>query len=214
MLFDTGWVPTDEPVVRLYHHGMVCDEKGDIMSKSKGNVVSPADIMDQWGVDVSRLAMFFFAPSNIDIKWKEDGLAGAHRLVLRLWNLFEELSPKVRGASGKGEAYKPLRQQAHVMLARMTQAAERALDFNTGIAEVYKLLNAFDEIKPDPKTDDEKAAMKEVLTILAGRWRRSRRFSARSFTRCSAGPEASSRRVGRSSMPWPRRPMRWRSRFR
>ena len=55
----------------------------------------PSDIMDQWGVDVCRLAMFFFAPSNIDIKWKEDGLAGAHRLVLRLWNLFER-----RGAEG------------------------------------------------------------------------------------------------------------------
>ena len=53
------------------------------------------------------------------------------------------------------------------MLARMTQAAERELDFNTGIAEVYKLLNAFDELKPDPKTDEEKAALKEVLTILS-----------------------------------------------
>jgi leucyl-tRNA synthetase len=167
VLFDAGWVPSDEPVVRLYHHGMVCDEKGEIMSKSKGNVVSPADLMDQWGVDSCRLAMFFFAPSNIDIKWKEDGLAGAHRLVLRLWNLFEDVAPKVKAASGKGEAYKSLRQQAHIMLARMTQAAESALDFNTGIAEVYKLLNIFDEIKPDPKSDDERAALKEVFTILS-----------------------------------------------
>ena len=166
VLFDTGWIPADEPVVRLYHQGMVCDENGDIMSKSKGNAISPADIMDEWGVDVCRLAMFFFAPSNIDIKWKEDGLAGAHRLVLRLWNLFEDVAPKVRSASGKGNAYKPLRRQAHVMLARMTQAAESALDFNTGIAEIYKLLNAFDEIRPDPTTDDEKAALKEVLTVL------------------------------------------------
>ena len=167
VLFDTGWVPADEPVMRLYHHGMVCDEHGDIMSKSKGNAVPPAEIMDQWGVDVCRLAMFFFAPSNIDIKWKEDGLAGAHRLVMRLWNLFENVAPKVKNASGKGEAYKPLRQQAHVMLARMTQAAEGPLDFNTGIAEVYKLLNTFDDIKPEPKTDDEKAALREVLTILS-----------------------------------------------
>ena len=118
--------------MRLYHHGMVCDEKGDIMSKSKGNAISPAEIMDQWGVDVCRLAMFFFAPSNIDIKWKEDGLAGAHRLVMRLWNLFEDVAPKVRNASGKGEAYKPLRQQAHVMLARMTQAAEGRTRFQHG----------------------------------------------------------------------------------
>ena len=48
----------------------------------------------------------------------------------------------------------------------MTQAAEGALDFNTGIAEAYKLLNIFDEIKPDPATDDERAALKEVFTIL------------------------------------------------
>jgi leucyl-tRNA synthetase len=167
VLFDAGWVPSDEPVQRLYHHGMVCDENGDVMSKSKGNAIAPAHIMDQWGVDVCRLAMFFFAPSNIDIKWKEDGLSGAHRLVMRLWNLFEDMGPRVRGASGKSPAYKPLRQQAHVMLARMTQAAEKELDFNTAIAEVYKLLNAFDEIKPDPKTDEEKAAIAEVLRVLA-----------------------------------------------
>ena len=84
-----------------------------------------------------------------------------------MWNLFEDVAPKVKHASGKGEAYKPLRQQAHVMLARMTQAAEGPLDFNTGIAEVYKLLNTFDDIKPEPKTDDEKAALREVLTILS-----------------------------------------------
>src|SRR5678815_4291578 len=166
VLFDTGWVPTDEPVSRLYHHGMVCDEKGEIMSKSKGNVVSPSHIMDEWGVDVARLAMFFFAPSNIDIKWKEDGLAGANRLVHRLWNVFEDVAPKVRSATGKSEAYKPLRQQAHVMLARMTHAAETELDFNTGIAEIYKLLNTWDEIKPEPQSNDEKAALNEVLTIL------------------------------------------------
>jgi leucyl-tRNA synthetase len=167
VLFDAGWVPTDEPVTRLYHHGMVCDENGDVMSKSKGNAVPPAEIMDQWGVDVCRLAMFFFAPSNVDIKWKEDGLSGAHRLVMRLWNLFEDMAPRVRGASEKSAAYKPLRQQAHVMLARMTQAAEGALDFNTGIAEVYKLLNAFDEIRPEPKSKEEKAAIAEVLMVLS-----------------------------------------------
>lgn len=167
VLFDTGWVPTDEPVIDLYHQGMVCDENGDIMSKSKGNAISPSDIMDQWGVDVCRLAMFAFAPSDIDIKWKQDGLAGANRLVTRLWDLFEEAAPKVRAAKGKGAAYKPLRQQAHLLLKRMTAASERPLDFNTAIAEVYKLLNAIDAAKVDPGTDDEKAAMREVLEITA-----------------------------------------------
>src|SRR5678815_1294546 len=95
VLFDAGWVPSDEPVVRLYHQGMVCDEKGEVMSKSKGNAISPSDIMDEWGVDVCRLAMFFFAAFNIAIKWKEDGPAGAERLVLRLWNLFEDMAAEL-----------------------------------------------------------------------------------------------------------------------
>jgi leucyl-tRNA synthetase len=67
----------------------------------------------------------------------------------------------------KGAAYKPLRQQAHLLLKRMTAAAEQPLDFNTAIAEVYKLHNAADGLKLDPKTDDEKGAVREVLTILA-----------------------------------------------
>jgi leucyl-tRNA synthetase len=167
VLYDAGWVPTDEPVIHLYHQGMVCDENGDIMSKSKGNAISPSEIMDQWGVDVCRLAMFAFAPSDIDIKWKQDGLSGAHRLVTRLWDLYEEMVPKIQGAPPKGAAYKPLRQQAHLLLRRMTAAAERPLDFNTAIAEIYKLINLFDSAKPDPKTQDERASIREVLEILA-----------------------------------------------
>ncbi|HEX7896262.1 MAG TPA: class I tRNA ligase family protein, partial [Planctomycetota bacterium] len=165
VLFDAGWVPTDEPVVRLYHQGMVADAEGETMSKSKGNAVSPSEIMEKWGVDVARLAMFFFAPSDAEIKWKEDGLLGAHKLVVRLWNLFEALAPKVKDAKGKGTSFKPLRRQAHLALGRMTQAAEGPLDFNTAIAEIYKLVNAYDDLKPDPKSDDEKAAIREVLEI-------------------------------------------------
>ncbi len=167
VLFDAGWVPTDEPVVKLFHQGMVADEYGETMSKNKGNVVAPGEIMDRWGVDVARLAMFYFAPSDAEIKWKEDGLNGAHRLVTRLWDLYEELAPKVKGVAGPSSAYKPLRQAAHVMLARMTDACESGLDFNTAIATVYKLLNAFDAAKPDPKTDDERRAIGGVLGILA-----------------------------------------------
>jgi len=167
VLFDAGWLPTDEPVVHLYHQGMVCDEKGDIMSKSKGNAISPSDIMDEWGVDACRLAMFAFAPSDIDIKWKQDSLMSAHRLVTRLWDFFEGLVPKIKGAPAKGSAYKPLQMHAHLLLKRMTAAAEQPLDFNNAIAEVYKLLNVADGLKLDPNTDEEKGAVAEVLMILA-----------------------------------------------
>ncbi len=167
VLHDAGWVPTDEPVIRLFHQGMVADAGGETMSKSKGNAVSPQEIMDRWGVDILRLAMFSFAPSGAEIKWKEDGLLGAHRLVTRLWDLYESLAPLVKGGAGKGGAYRSIRRQAHVLLARMTDACEGELDFNTAIARGYELLNEIDRVRPDPKTDDERAALRDVLEILA-----------------------------------------------
>jgi leucyl-tRNA synthetase len=168
VLFDAGYVPTDEPVVRLFNQGMVADAKGEIMSKSKGNAVSPAEIMDRWGVDVCRLAMLFFAPSGDEIKWKEEGLIGAHRFVTRLWNLFEGLAPAVAGAvAGPSEAYKPLRRKLHQLIARMDGASEDALNFNTVIAQVMELLNVYDGLRPEPKTDDERRALREFAEGLS-----------------------------------------------
>ncbi len=167
VLHDAGFVPSDEPVVRLVHQGMVCDKDGDIMSKSKGNAISPTEIMDRWGVDVCRLAMFFFAPSDTDIKWKEDGLASANRLVQRLWDFFEEVAPKVKCASGPSTAYRPLVRKGHQVLARMTDASENALDYNTVIAQLFEFLNEAEKAKVDPKTDDERRAMNEVAGIVA-----------------------------------------------
>ncbi len=167
VLFDAGLVPTDEPTVRLFHQGMVCDANGDPMSKSRGNAVSPQDIMGRWGVDVSRLAMFFFAGSGDEIRWKEDGLASANRLVQKLWDLFEEGAPGVKEADGKGAAYRPLRRKAHEILARMTDAVEGDLDFNTVISRLWEFLKVWDEAKADPKTDDEKRAVHETLSIVA-----------------------------------------------
>src|SRR6185503_9649407 len=103
----------------------------------------------------------------IDIKWKQDGLSSAHRLVTRLWDLYETFAPRVKGAAGKSSAYKPIRQQAHLLLKRMTHASDGPLDYNTAIAEIYKLLNAIDAAKLDPKADDERAAIREVLEIAA-----------------------------------------------
>jgi leucyl-tRNA synthetase len=167
VLFDAGWVPTDEPVVRLFHQGMVADAQGETMSKSRGNAVSPAEIMDRWGVDVCRLAMFFFAPSGDEIRWKEDGLASANRLVQKLWDLYEDAAPKVKGCAGKGTSYKPLRKKAHEILARMTDAVEGELDFNTVISRLYEFLTLWNEVKADPKTDDEKRAVHETLSIVS-----------------------------------------------
>ncbi len=185
VLHDAGWLPVDEPVVRLFHQGMVSDAKGEIMSKSKGNAVSPAEIMDRYGVDVCRLAMLFFAPSDAEIKWSEDGLKGAQRFVYSLWDIFEELVSAVGGGSaprpgppdGRGteapptaisKPYKEIRRRYHVALKRATDAAEGDLAFNTVISAVMELRNAVQEARPlKPANDGEKAALREVAAGLA-----------------------------------------------
>ena len=84
VLFDMGYLPVEEPAEKLFNHGMVCDEHGDIMSKSKGNVTSPIEVTEEHGVDVSRLAMLFFAPPEHEISWSNDALKGAERFLTRV----------------------------------------------------------------------------------------------------------------------------------
>jgi leucyl-tRNA synthetase len=151
VLHDAGWVPVDEPATRLVHQGMVADAHGDIMSKSKGNVVSPGDLFERDGVDVPRLAMLFFAPSEAEILWSEAGIEGVRRFVHRLWEtmLTTIADPRFGGtngtaidpatlSSGAREAWRLV----HRALERTTQAIERDLAFNTAIAAFMEWVNA------------------------------------------------------------------------
>lgn len=133
VLHDAGLVPADEPTVRLFNHGMVYDAVGDLMSKSKGNAVSPADIMDRWGVDVGRIAMFFFAPSEDEIKWKETGLVGAQRFVQRFWD-------RVRAAAD-AEDSRDVQRKLHQVIRKVTYSMETDLHFNTSIAAIMEFMN-------------------------------------------------------------------------
>lgn len=171
-LFDLGWVPVDEPAIRLFNHGMVCDEKGDIMSKSKGNVVSPVAILEKYGVDVARLAMFFFAPSEDEIKWSERGLVGAQRFVYRLWDSMDELARRIEGISGAPDGaklsppYRTLRLKTHRALQKATFSFEHDLHFNTVISSLMEAMNALDAaLKVDPAGDDERKALREFAEI-------------------------------------------------
>ncbi|HEX7401117.1 MAG TPA: leucine--tRNA ligase, partial [candidate division Zixibacteria bacterium] len=80
-LHDIGWLSVDEPAVELFNHGMVLDDEGRVMSKSLGNVVSPIDMIDKYGTDVSRITMYFAAPSEREILWSEEGITGATRFL-------------------------------------------------------------------------------------------------------------------------------------
>ncbi len=99
-LRDMGFVSSDEPALRLFNHGMVLDEKGEIMSKSKGNVVSPIHLMDRHGVDTTRLAMFFAAPSEKEVLWSDSFIVGVKRFTARFFSLYAE---KAAGCFPAGE---------------------------------------------------------------------------------------------------------------
>ena len=82
-LKDIGWVEDDEPAAVLFNHGMVSDVNGEVMSKSKGNAVSPIDLMDKRGIDIVRLGMFFTAPSEKEVLWSDDVITGIEKFVTR-----------------------------------------------------------------------------------------------------------------------------------
>jgi len=82
-LHDIGWLDYDEPATRLFNHGMVSDANGEVMSKSRGNVVSPIELTETRGVDVTRLAMFFVGPSEAPVAWSTDeSLTGPEKFVV------------------------------------------------------------------------------------------------------------------------------------
>ncbi|HHI68064.1 MAG TPA: leucine--tRNA ligase, partial [Planctomycetes bacterium] len=159
VLHDAGWVPVKEPVKKLFHHGMVYDEKGEVMSKSKGNVVSPVVLIDEWGVDVPRTAMLFFAPPDREILWSDKGMVGAKRFLNRVAALVDRVVEAGGKFSGPDcplypwaeapENEKPLLRKLHQTVKKVTHDME-AIQFNTAIAAMMELVNQVGDGPEDP----------------------------------------------------------------
>jgi leucyl-tRNA synthetase len=173
VLHDAGYLGVDEPVVRMFHHGMVEDAQGRTMSKSLGNVVSPIDMMRDYGADASRLAMFFFAPSDQVIRWNEEGVIGARKLVQRMFDLATEFADVVTAfpadivAKPTAAAAKDVRRAAHEVVRRFDAAFDGDLALNPGVAGIYELLNLFpkrDAVAAWPEGD--RAAVAEAIRLL------------------------------------------------
>jgi len=180
VLHDDGWLEIDEPVRRLVHHGMVMDAHGDIMSKSKGNVVSPGELFARDGVDVPRLAMLFFAPTEAEILWNEQGIDGVRRFVHRLWEtvLGTVADPRWAAADSNGsgrvdpaalsagarEAWR----LAHRALERTTQSIDQDLAFNTAIAATMEWVNAVRRVgEPAEWSDADYPALAAAVRLVA-----------------------------------------------
>jgi leucyl-tRNA synthetase len=154
-LKDIGWTKYEEPVVRMFNHGMVADVHGEIMSKSKGNVVSPVDLMNERGVDISRLGMYFTAPSEREVLWSNDTLTGVEKfVVIKLYTLLEKMTDTnldLKKHFKKSELTKKdwsLYIKLNQTIKRVEDSYEQ-LQFNTAIAALMELVRDFDQSKPE-----------------------------------------------------------------
>lgn len=147
VLKDAGLVNVNEPFKNLLTQGMVIKD-GAKMSKSKGNVVSPEEIIAKYGADTARLFILFAAPPERDLEWSEQGVDGSFRFINRLWRIVEHYQADLN----KGQcSYNPeeltanekkLRYKAHHTVKRVTDDITLRFNFNTAISAIMELVNA------------------------------------------------------------------------
>ena len=133
VLFDAGFVSTDEPFQKLVHQGMILGEDGVKMSKSRGNVINPDDVLTTVGADAFRVYEMFMGPLEETKPWSTNGLKGTKRFIDRIWNLFEA------GVSD-APASAPLRSRLHRTIKKVSDDIER-MRFNTAISAMMELVN-------------------------------------------------------------------------
>ena len=145
-LRDMGLLDVDEPFTNLLCQGMVKDESGDTMSKSKGNVVPPSSVIEPFGADTMRLAILFIAPPEKDFDWDPNAVEGANRFIKRAWRTVWQLAETAGEATAldKSTLSKPaleLYRERHRTLAKCTEDFDRG-QFNTAISAMMELVNA------------------------------------------------------------------------
>ena len=159
---DIGLTKEDEPFKNLLTQGMVIKD-GAKMSKSKGNVVDPDDILKKYGVDATRVFILFASPPVKDLDWDDSGVEGGYRFVTRLERLYSGLVD-IKDAAVGGELSKEgkeLRRMHHVTVKRFTVDIEERAHFNTAIAAGMELLNFLSDYKTS--NDADKGELKETL---------------------------------------------------
>ncbi|MDK7049502.1 leucine--tRNA ligase [Aerococcus sanguinicola] len=138
-LYDLGIVPTKEPFQKLFNQGMILGEGHEKMSKSKGNVVNPDDVVEAYGADTLRLYEMFMGPLDASIAWSEEGLAGSRKFLDRVWRLMIDQEGELRDritTINTGELDKVY----HQTVKKVTEDYEK-LHFNTAISQLMVFIN-------------------------------------------------------------------------
>jgi leucyl-tRNA synthetase len=154
-LADIGLLDVQEPFDSLFTIGMITRE-GAKMSKSKGNVVDPAEYVERYGADAARSYVLFIGPSDQDADWTHEGLEGVYRFLSRLWRLAHEVVERTgKGPSDAGRGGTPdepalaLLRKSHWAIDKTTRDIERGFQFNTAISAVMELVNEAYRLKDE-----------------------------------------------------------------
>jgi leucyl-tRNA synthetase len=179
VLHDADTCSFREPFGALFTQGMICkrsEKDGQLykMSKSKGNVVSPDELIREYGADTVRLYTLFIGPPEKDAEWNDAGVEGAFRFLRRIWRRVYDTrdlllaSSSLKPALAKMETpERNLYRKLHESIAKITHDLEGAFQFNTAIAQIMELMNALDDIKVDASSSEQcRAVYREAIETL------------------------------------------------
>ncbi len=179
VLRDLGYLDIDEPFSNLLTQGMVLKD-GAKMSKSKGNVVDPNEMVGKYGADTVRLYCLFVAPPDKEFDWSDEGIQGAHRFLQRLWRLVQENGDSLQAvapcsftaAEADDETTKEMRHKEHATVKKVGDDIRDRFQFNTAIAAVMELTNTMYHHVEELKTTDKgnkalSSAIASALTLLS-----------------------------------------------
>jgi leucyl-tRNA synthetase len=144
---DLGLIKNDEPAARLFTQGMVI-KNGAKMSKSKGNVVSPDDMIARYGADATRAYALFAAPPDRDLDWQEDGVAGVSRFLGRVYRFVMRHAKQAKGVTAATATSQALQRKLHQTIKKITEDFGGRWHFNTCIAAIMELVNALTAAEP------------------------------------------------------------------
>lgn len=148
VLRDAGLINVNEPFKNLLTQGMVIKD-GAKMSKSKGNIVSPEEIIARYGADTARLFILFAAPPERDLEWSDQGVEGAYRFLGRLWRIVAHYAPVAAEGTAKydttalSKEERELRRALHMAIRKVGDDIGERFNFNTAISAIMELVNAF-----------------------------------------------------------------------
>ncbi len=172
---DLDLIDFDEPFAKLFTQGMICKKSPDgnlhKMSKSKGNVVSPSELIENYGADTVRLYTLFIGPPEKEAEWNDTAVEGSYRFLKRIWRRVSENFQTLEEMKGKvpdlGKMEKPERdlfRKVHESVKKITHDLEGAFHFHTAISSIMELMNAVDELKiSDDSSEQAKAVFRDAM---------------------------------------------------